>query len=96
MKRMMGLVGYFSICFLFLFSHSAFAYLDPTITTYVIQAVAGIAIVIGTFVALYWNKAKKKIQKKLNIDENSKKEMEDDIIVNDGVVAPEQDSNSKQ
>ena len=58
-------------------------YIDPSVMTYAIQAIAGIAIAIGAFVGIYLRKAKKKINKTLNIDENKNKEVEtDEIIVN--------------
>ena len=51
---------YLTLCFLFLFTTSASAYIDPSTTTFVIQAVAGVAIAIGAAVVVYWRKAKKR------------------------------------
>ena len=48
--------------------------------TYAIQAGAGIVIAIGAFVGLFFRKAKKKVNKKLGIDENRNKEVESDDI----------------
>jgi hypothetical protein len=48
--------------------------------TYAIQAGAGIVIAIGAFIGLYFRKAKKKVNKKLGIDENKNKEIESDDI----------------
>ena len=56
------------------------AYIDPSVTTYLIQAVAGVIIAVGAVAGIYWRKAKKKVQDKLGIDENAKKEVEDDIV----------------
>lgn len=56
-------------------------YIDPSVMTYTIQAIAGIVIAIGAFVTVYFRKAKKKINNKLGIDENAKKEVESDEIV---------------
>ena len=59
-------------------------YIDPSVMTYAIQAIAGIAIAIGAFVGIYLRKAKKKVNKALNIDENKNKEVEtDEIVVNE-------------
>ena len=59
------------------------AYIDPSVMTYLIQAIAGIIIAIGAAVGIYFRKAKKKINNKLGIDENRNKEVEsDEIIVN--------------
>ena len=63
------------------FSINANAYIDPSVMTYVIQAVTGVAIAIGAFVGIYWRRARKKINKKLNIDENRNKEVESDEII---------------
>ena len=56
------------------------AYLDPSVMTYAIQVVAGVVVAIGAVVGIYWRKAKKKVQDKLGIDENAKKEVEEDIV----------------
>ncbi len=58
----------------------AHAYLDPSVMTYTIQVVAGIVVAVGAVVGIYWRKAKKKVQDKLGIDENAKKEVEADVI----------------
>lgn len=57
-------------------------YIDPSVMTYAIQAIAGVVIAIGAVAGIYWRKAKKKVNEKLGIDENKNKEVEsDDIIV---------------
>lgn len=84
MKKLMMYIFsflYFTINFMIFFSISANAYIDPSVMTYVIQAVAGVAIAIGAFIGIYWRRAKKKISKKLNIDENRNKEVESDEII---------------
>ena len=73
-------ISYFAINFYMLFTINAEAYIDPSVMTYAIQAVAGIAIAVGAFVGIYLRKAKKKISDKLGIDENRNKEVESDDI----------------
>lgn len=83
MKKKLGTAGfavYVSICSMLLFGANGQAYIDPSVMTYVIQAVAGIAIAAGAVVGIYWRKAKRKINDKLGIDENRKKEVESDEI----------------
>lgn len=83
MKKKLGTAGfavYVSICCMLLFGANGQAYIDPSVMTYVIQAVAGIAIAAGAVVGIYWRKAKRKINDKLGIDENRKKEVESDEI----------------
>ena len=56
------------------------AYIDPSVMTYAIQAVAGIVIAVGAFIGIYFRKIKKNVQNKLGIDENKNKEVESDEI----------------
>ena len=79
MKKLLGRL-YFVICFVLILSLSASAYLAPSVMTSALQIIAGIAVAVGAVVGIYWRKAKKKVQDKLGIDENSKKEQEEDVI----------------
>ena len=74
-------VLYFIIGFSLLFSMNAMAYIDPSVMTYAIQAVAGIVIAIGAAVGVYIRSVRKKINQKLGVDENRNKEVESDYIV---------------
>ncbi len=80
-------LGAISLCTTFAFvldmSKNVYAYVDPSVMSYTIQAVAGIIIAAGAAVGIIWRKAKKKVNTKLGLDENKNKEVEtDDIIVN--------------
>ena len=73
---------YFFGAFMLLFGINGMAYIDPSVLTYVIQAIAGVIIAVGAVAGIYWRRAKKKLNDKLGIDENKNKEVEsDDIIV---------------
>lgn len=69
-----------TMSFMVLFSDNAQAYIDPSVMTYAIQAIAGIVIAIGAFLGIYFRKIKKNVSKKLGIDENRNKEVESDEI----------------
>lgn len=71
---------YAGFCLMLLFGANVKAYVDPSVLTYVIQAVAGIVIAVGAAVGIYWRRAKRKINDKLGIDENRNKEVESDDI----------------
>lgn len=71
------------ICSMLLFGRDVHAYIDPSVMTYVIQAVAGVIIAVGAVIGIYIRRAKKKINDKLGIDENRNKEVESDEIVVD-------------
>ena len=57
------------------------AYLDPSVMTYAIQVVAGVVVAVGATAGILWRRAKRKMQDKLGIDENAKKEGEEDIEI---------------
>ncbi len=63
---------------------NAHAYIDPSVSSYLIQAIIGVAVAVGAFVAVYWRRAKKKVQDKLGIQESSRKEKEEDVQLYDG------------
>ena len=79
MKKVLRYV-YVMSCVTVAMSSNVSAYLDPSVMTYTIQVVAGILVAVGAVVGIAWRRAKKKIQDKLGIDENAKKEIEDDIV----------------
>ena len=84
MKKMMKLTGmamFAGLASMLAFGVNGKAYIDPSVTTYLIQAIAGLVIAVGAFLAVYWRKAKKKVQDKLGIDENRNKEVESDEIL---------------
>ena len=84
MKRFLEIVIsslFFSIGFAVVFSINASAYIDTSVMTYAIPAIAGIAIAIGAAVGIYFRKIKKKVGDKLGVDENRNKEVEDDNIM---------------
>ena len=67
--------------FWLLFTVRAEAYIDPSVMTYIIQAVAGVVIAIGAAIGIYFRKAKRKVQDKLGLEETKEQES-DDIVVN--------------
>lgn len=77
--KLVGIV-YFTLVFT-MAPFTALAYIDPSVSSYMIQAIAGIVVAVGAFVAIYWRRAKKKVQNKLGIDENANKEKEEDVKV---------------
>ena len=81
MKRIADFIeaGMIFVGAMLLFGVNGQAYIDPSVMTYLIQAIAGIIIAAGAGIGIYVRKAKKKLDDKLGIDE--KKEVESDDIV---------------
>ena len=52
----------------------ASAYIDPSTTTFIIQAVIALAVAIAAGFSIYWRKAKKKINKAVGREEVTKDE----------------------
>lgn len=71
---------YFAVCGLILMARPAHAYIDPSVMTFAVQVVAGVAVAVGAVAGVLWRRAKKKVQEKLGIDENAGKEVEEDIV----------------
>ena len=61
----------------------AFAYIDPSVGSMAIQAIAGVAVAAAAVAGVLWSKAKKKAKQVLNIDENAGKTVEDEVVVFD-------------
>ena len=72
------------------------AYVDPSVMTYTIQAVAGAIIALGAVIGVTWRIMKKKTQKVLKIDENTKKEMEEDVRIIENDSAQTEQNSPKQ
>ena len=73
------------VCSMLVFGRDVNAYIDPSVMTYMIQAIAGIVIAIGAVAGIYFRRMKKKVNEKLGIDENRNKEVETDEITVDHV-----------
>lgn len=82
-SKVFMMAGFTAVCSMLLFGRDVHAYIDPSVMTYVIQAVAGVIIAVGAAIGIYFRRAKKKINDKLGIDENRNKEVESDEIVVD-------------
>jgi predicted membrane-bound mannosyltransferase len=71
---------YFTLCAMFLMATPAHAYIDPSVMTFAVQVIAGVAVAVGAVAGVLWRRAKKKVQDKLGIDENAGKEVEEDVV----------------
>ena len=58
------------------FVRPAWAYVDPSVMTYTIQAIAGVAVALSAVAGVALRRTRKLILKKLNIDENANKDVE--------------------
>ncbi len=77
-----------AIAFPFL-TQPAYAYVDPSVMTYTIQALAGVAVALSAVAGVAFRKTRKKLFSLLKIDENARKEVEPDIHrVVDGLIVP--------
>lgn len=80
MKRFAGKVfqfGYFALAFFVLFQLDAKAYIDPSATTYIVQAVAAVIVAIGAAFTIFRHKIIGFFKK------NSKKEEKREIHLKD-------------
>lgn len=54
-------------------------YIDPSSVTIIASSISAVAIAVGATAIIIWRRAKNK----LKIGSNTKKEVEDDIVIND-------------
>lgn len=57
-----------------------FAYVDPSVMSYTVQAIAGVAIALGVVFGVVWRRIKRGANKALGRDENAGKEFEDEVV----------------
>mgnify|MGYP006928564844 CR=1 FL=1 len=62
-------------------------YLDPAATTAIITAASTIIAAVGATFIIKWRKLKKSVSKTFHIDENAKKEVEDELVITDETLA---------
>ncbi len=58
------------------FAQPAFAYVDPSVMTYTIQALAGVAVALSTVLGVAFRKTRKRLLKAMGVDENAGKEVD--------------------
>ena len=69
----------------FALPHVALAYVDPSVMTYTIQALAGVAVALGAVAGVAFRRTRRAILRLLNIDENARKEHDPAWSRTDGV-----------
>ncbi|WP_158295171.1 sulfatase-like hydrolase/transferase [Eggerthella lenta] len=67
---------FFALYTVLAFAPPAYAYVDPSVMTYAIQAFAGVAVALGAVAGVALRRTRKMLFKVLNIDENARKEVE--------------------
>ena len=58
-------------------------YIDPAATTAILSSITAVAVALGATFIILWRKLKKGVQKTLHIDENAKKDVEEELVVFD-------------
>jgi hypothetical protein len=58
------------------FAQPAYAYVDPSVMTYTIQALAGVAVALSTVLGVAFRRTRKKLLEAMGIDENHGKEVD--------------------
>lgn len=79
LKRL-GLIALIAAYLMIFTMPAAHAYIDPSATTYLIQAIAGVAIAVGSVAVIFWRRAKKKLKDKVGIDFDRNKETEENVV----------------
>ncbi|MCQ2751924.1 MAG: sulfatase-like hydrolase/transferase [Coriobacteriales bacterium] len=65
---------------LIIFPKFALAYVDPSVMTYTIQALAGVAVALSAVLSVALRRSRRFLMKKLGIDENANKDIEIEVV----------------
>ena len=60
-------------------TQEAQAYVDPSVMTYTIQALAGVAVALSAVLGVVWRRVRKHLLRALRIDENANKQVEPSV-----------------
>ena len=86
---------YFAIVFI-LIPQLSFAYIDPSVTTYAIQAIAGVAVAMGAFFATYGRRFRRKWHEVIGVTEDKKKRKEQRLEIYQDELKAELDACRKE
>ena len=78
-----GFVSAAATCLWLASARPAAAYVDPSVMTYTIQALAGVAVALGAVAGVVWRRARKRVLVLLHIDENAGKIVEPAVAAAD-------------
>ena len=70
MRKKLFATLYVVLCMTLLFTLNVSAYIDPSVVSYIIQAVAGVVIASGAVVGIYWKKIRLFFKKKKEAKNN--------------------------
>ena len=65
-------------------------YIDPAATSMLLTSITAIVVACGAGIFIAWRAFKKKVNKAFHIDENAKKEVEDELVISDEVKEGEE------
>lgn len=68
-----------AICLIVATTRPAWAYVDPSVMTYTIQALAGVAVAMSAVIGVVWRRARRWLLKAMRVDENAGKAVERDV-----------------
>ncbi len=77
MKKLLAFFTFFILSMVLCITY-AFAYIDPSAMTYIIQIIAGAVIAIGAAFGFYWRRIKRAVRKKKNKDQFDEDDEEDE------------------
>ena len=58
-------------------------YIDPAATSMLLTSITALVVACGAGIFIAWRAIRKKVNKALHIDENAKKEVEDELVISD-------------
>lgn len=72
-----------AVVLVFGFAAPAYAYVDPSVMTYTIQALAGVAVALSAVIGVVWRRVRRVLMRVLRIDESAGKEADPSVSMLD-------------
>lgn len=78
MNKKIGIL-FLVLAVIFCFPMTAMAYIDPSVTSYTLQAIAGVVIALSVVIGIVVRRIKSGAKKILKVEERTSKEVEEDV-----------------
>lgn len=77
MKKLLAFLAFFALAMV-MFLQTAFAYIDPSAMTFILQILVGVVIAAGAAVGFYWRRLKRAVSRKKRREEEEDEDEDED------------------
>ena len=89
-------LAFLTLCTAVIFHASALAYIDPSVVSGLVTAIAGVLVACSAAFFVIWRRLRSKVSKTLGIDENAGKEVEEELTINEAATIELDETKKKE